>query len=256
MVAKSPSVASIILAAGEGTRINSQDKNKVVFPFLTKPMIIYGVELCEKISDPVVVVVGAYAKSVKETLKDHPNLVFAYQKRQLGTGDATKIGLKVLAKNPPSLVLVGMGDHMMFYKQKTIERLIELHKNKQAKVTFISTRYHSPDQLAWGRVERNKEGQVIDIVEQKDATEKQRKIKELNAGLYCFNYKFLKTEITKIKKSPVTNEYYLTDIILRAVKDGLKVVGMPVRFREVGIGINRAEDLQQSQNLFKRLGII
>lgn len=247
------SVASIILAAGKGTRINSKDRNKVSYPFLMKPMVAYGVELFQEVSKPVVVVVGAFAESVKEILKNYPEVVFVTQKEQLGTGHAVRVGLQKLKDNPPSLVLVGMGDHMMFYKKRTIEKLIELHKNRQAMVTFISTRYHSPDQLAWGRVERNKDGQVIDIVEQKDANEKQRKIKELNAGLYCFDYKFLKSEITKIKKSPVTNEYYLTDIILRAFKDRVRVVGMPVRFREVGIGVNRLEELFQSQSLFAKL---
>lgn len=247
------SVASIILAAGKGTRINSRDRNKVSYPFLMKPMVAYGVELFQKVSKPVVVVVGAYEESVKEVLKNYPEVVFVTQKEQLGTGDATKVGLQALSKNPPSLVLVGMGDHMMFYKPKTIEKLIELHKSNQAVVTLLTTRYHSPDHLAWGRVERDKNLNVTDIIEQKDATEKQRKIKDLNAGLYCFDYKFLKSEINKIKKSPVTNEYYLTDIILRAFKDKLKVVGMPVRFREVGIGINRQEELLESQNLFKKI---
>lgn len=253
MAQKNPSVASIILAAGRGTRINSKDKNKVSYEFLTKPMVVYGVELFEKISDPVIVVVGAYEDSVKEVLKDHHEVVYAFQKEQLGTGHAVKVALEKLKSNPPDLVLVGMGDHMMFYRKKTIERLIELHKDKEAMVTFISTRYDNPEQLAWGRVEKNKQGYVVDIVEQKDATEKQRKIKDLNAGLYCFDYKFLIKEIDKIKKSPFTNEYYLTDIILRAFKDDLKVIAMPVRFREVGIGINRQEDLLQSQNLFKKI---
>ena len=250
------SVASIILAAGKGTRINSKDRNKVSYPFLEKPMIIYGVELFERISEPVIVVVGAFAESVKEVLKNYPEVVFVTQKEQLGTGHAVKVGLEKLKSNPPDLVLVGMGDHMMFYKKRTLEKLIELHKDKQSMVTFVTTRSSKPDELAWGRVERNKKEEVTDIIEQKDANEKQRKIKELNTGLYCFDYKFLKSEINKIKKSPVTNEYYLTDIILRAVKDGLRVEGMPIRFREVGIGINRQEDLLQSQNLFKKLGII
>jgi bifunctional UDP-N-acetylglucosamine pyrophosphorylase/glucosamine-1-phosphate N-acetyltransferase len=256
MATQRPSVASIILAAGKGTRINSKDKNKVAYHFLSKPMVVYGVELFAKFSEPLIVVVGAFAESVKEALKDYPEVIFVNQKEQLGTGHAVKVALRKLEKKPPKLVLVGMGDHMMFYKQKTIEKLITTHLKEKATITFITTHYDKPDELAWGRVERDKNRVVRDIVEQKDATEKQRKIKEVNAGLYCFNYKFLRLHIDEIKKSPVTGEYYLTDIILRAFKNYKRVIGMPVRFREVGIGVNRADELEKSQSLFKRFFLI
>ncbi len=245
------SVASIILAAGKGTRINSKDRNKVAYPFLMKPMVVYGVELFQEVSKPVIIVIGAFAESVRQVLKNYPGVLFVTQRKQLGTGHAVKVGLKMLKENPPSLVLVGMGDHMMFYKQKTIEKLINLHKEKKAVVSLITTKLDDP--TGYGRVERNQEGHVRDIIEEKDANDQQRAKKEINAGLYCFDYKFLKSEINKIKKSAVTNEYYLTDIIMRAFQDGLRVVGMLVRFREVGIGVNRLEELFQSQTLFANL---
>ncbi len=243
---------SIILAAGKGTRINSRDMNKVVYPFLGRPMILYGVELFEKVSSPVIVVVGAYTRSVKKALHNRQKVRFAYQKRQLGTGHAVKVALKVLEKYSPTTVLVGMGDHMMFYKKETIEKLLKEHRKQKAIASFLTIKYHSPNELAWGRVERDRKGNVLDIVEQKDATEKQKKIKELNSGFYCFDYDFLRKDINKLKKSKASGEYYLTDIVKAAVKDGEKVVGMPVRFREVGIGINRHEELLESQDLYKR----
>ncbi len=252
MTGQKSSVASIILAAGKGTRINSKDINKVAYNFLSKPMVIYGVKIFEKVSSPVIVVVGAFAESVKEALRDFPEIVFVTQKEQLGTGHAVRSALKKLEDRPPRLVLIGMGDHMMFYKQKTIQKLIDTHLKEKATVTFVTTLYDKPDELAWGRVERDKNKVVRDIVEQKDATEKQRKIKEVNAALYCFNYRFLKEHIRGIKKSPVTGEYYLTDIILRAFKRYKKVIGMRVRFREVGIGVNREDELEKSQSLFRR----
>ena len=92
----------------------------------------------------------------------------------------------------------------------------------------------------------------MDIIEHKDANEKQRKIKELNSGFYCFDYKFLKENIKKVKKSKVTNEYYLPDLVKLACINKLNVFSMRVRFREIGIGINKAEELSLSQQIFKQ----
>lgn len=252
MAVRSTYIVGIILAAGKGTRINSKIINKVAYLFLEKPMILYGVELLENLVDKTIVVIGAFSHSVKAALKGK-RVQYALQKHRLGTGHAVKVALQVLNnKAKPSLILVGMGDHMMFYKKEAITKLIRTHLENKAAVSFITTRYHKPDILAWGRVERDKSGKVLDIVEQKDATLKQRKIKELNSGFYCFDFNFLKTHIDSIKKSKITKEYYLTDIIQRAFKDDLKVIGMPVRFREIGIGVNKLLELEQSQKLFSR----
>ncbi len=246
-------ITGVILAAGKGTRMNSKIENKVSHLFLGKPIILYGVELFEKICDEVIVVVGAFAQSVKKIVDGKRKIKYTYQKKRLGTGHAVKIALLELKDNPPSFVLVGMGDHMMFYKEETIKKLINKHKEQKCTVSFITTKYHDPNALAGGRVERDKQGNVLDIVEQKDATDKQRKIKELNAALYCFEYSFLKENINKIKKSEVTGEYYLPDLIKIAIQKKLKVYAMVVHFREIGIGINKYEELAESQSLYKKL---
>lgn len=246
-----PKIGSIILAAGRGTRLNSKIINKVVYPFLGKPMILYGVDLLQNIADISVVVIGAYAESVKNVLKGRKKITLAYQTKRLGTGHAAKVGLKTLKKYSPTLVLIGYGDHMMFYKETTIRKLIDLHMKEQAAVTFITTYYHKPQ--GWGRIERDKTGEIVDIIEEKDSTSKQKEIKEVNAGFYCFDFTFLAKNLNHIKKSKVSGEYYLTDIVLQAFKKGEKVIGMPIRFREVGIGVNRHEELTGSQALFKKL---
>lgn len=249
----SEKVTGIILAAGKGTRIKSNGSNKVSYLFLGKPIILYGVELFEKICDEVVVVVGAFAQSVKDIIDGKRQIKYVYQKKRLGTGHAVKLALVELKKDPPSLVLVGMGDHMMFYKEDTIRKLIQQHKELKSVVSFISTKYHNPDALAWGRIERDKDGNVLDIVEQKDATAKQLKIKELNSALYCFDYSFLSKNINKIKKSEVTGEYYLPDLVKIALETKQKVHAMLVHFREIGIGINKTDELSESQTLYKKL---
>ncbi len=163
-------IAGIILAAGKGTRIRSKDKNKVTLPFLNKPMIIYGVELMAKITSEVIVVVGAFAQSVKDVLRDH-KVIYAYQKKRLGTAHAVKIALKELYKRrlSPTYVLVGYGDHTMFYKKEIIIELLNLHKNENAKISLLTTVYQRPNDLAWGRIIRSPDGLIKAIREQKDS---------------------------------------------------------------------------------------
>src|SRR3989338_8452761 len=116
----------IILAGGKGTRIQSTSVNKVALPFHGKPIIRYGVDLLRGITDPLVIVVGAYEESVKDVLKGN-NLFFAKQIEQLGTGDAVKCALPLLPTTLKS-VIVGYGDHMMFYKKVTITNLLDIHE--------------------------------------------------------------------------------------------------------------------------------
>lgn len=248
-------IVGIILAAGRGTRLSppagGKDRNKVTIPFLNKPLILYAVELISSFAEKTVVVVGAFHESVKQVLKNH-NVVYAFQKKRLGTGHAVKVGLEVL-KNlspAPTLVLVAYGDHSMFYKKETVKKLIELHEKEKAAMSIITTINNDANILAWGRIVRNKNNYIVDSIEQKDATEEQKKIKELNAGFYCFDFNFLKKNINKIKKSPVSSEYYINSLIKIAADKGKKVVGLKIPFSGVGIGINRYSELEESQRLY------
>ena len=248
-------ITSIILAAGKGKRMNSKLKNKVVMNFAGKPLIIYAVELMKKVSDNQIVVVGSFAESVKEVLKKY--LVnYAYQKKRLGTGHAVKVALNVIKEKnlSPSLILVGYGDHMMFYKEKTIKRFINNHLKNKAAMSLVTVNYNNPDELAWGRIIRDeKTGYVIDSVEQKDADLKQRKIKELNAGFYCFDYQILRKFISKIPKSRASGEYYLNSLVKILADRGYKVLVFPVVFEEIGIGVNKKEELEKSEKLYTLL---
>lgn len=236
-------VVGIILAAGKGTRLKSRDKNKVILPFLNKPLILYAVELLEELSDEVIVVIGAFHESVRAALQNF-SLVFAYQRKRLGTGHGVKVAVTEIQnrKIVPKEALVCYGDHSMFYKRDTIRRLIELHRRNNSMISFVTTEYDYPDRLAWGRIVRDKKGNIIGSVEQKDATEEQRKIKEINPCFYCFDYEFLKNNIGKIEKSPASGEYYLTDMIKIAVQQQEKI--------EVAIGINKLEELAESQKIY------
>lgn len=243
--------AAIILAAGKGTRMKSKDKNKVTLPFLNKPLIIYAVELMIQVASPVVVVVGAFHESVKQILRKHV-VTYAYQRKRLGTGHAVKIGLEVIKDmvQPPILILVGYGDHSMFYNKKTIDQLISLHLKANAVISLVTTEYQKSEELRWGIIIRAKTGDIIDSVEYKDANVNQRKIKELNAGFYCFDFNFLKNNVGKIKRSGVSGEYYINSLIKIAVKQNKKVVGLKEHFSGVGIGINTYNELKESEKIY------
>ncbi len=245
-------IAAIILAGGKGTRIKSKTKNKVTLPFLNKPLIMYAVELFEGIAASVVVVVGAFYQSVKDALKDH-EIIFAHQTKRLGTAHAVKTGIKVFENNNPvpSIILVCYGDHTMFYNRKTVRHLIDIHTKKKATMSLITTIHEKPNWLAWGRIIRDKQGEIVNSVEQKDAKKDQLEINELNAGFYCFDYTFLKKNIARVQKSSVSGEYYINGLIKIASLQRKRIVGLRVPFEEVGIGINRPQELEESQKIYQ-----
>lgn len=246
------SIATVILAAGRGTRLKSTDRNKVSLMFHDRPIIQYAVDVVNGVADPTVIVVGAFADTVKETLQEYPHIVFAHQTEQLGTGDALRVGVEALV-TPVDMVLVGYGDHMMFYSQDRIKEFVEFHTSQKADLSLLTTHHDNPNSLAWARIIRDDRNNIMKIIEQKDATAEEQNVTEVNPGFYCFNYIFLQQALPFIKPSGVTNEYYLTDLIRIAQENGLKIAGMPIPFTEVGIGINKPEELTESQALFKNV---
>ncbi len=245
-------ILGIILAAGKGTRLKSKTTNKVALPFLNKPLILYSVELMEKMTDQIIVVIGAFHESVKQVLKDK-NVFYAYQKKRLGTGHAVKVAIDEAKKQGllAKIVLVGYGDHTMFYNPADIKKLISEHQKEKAVMSMITVRYDNNEKLHWGYIIRDKNGQVVDSVEYKDATEKIRKnLNELNAGFYCFDFDFLQRNLNKVPRSPITGEYYVNSLVNIAISQGLKVVGVEVPFSSVGIGINTKEELEESQKIY------
>jgi bifunctional UDP-N-acetylglucosamine pyrophosphorylase/glucosamine-1-phosphate N-acetyltransferase len=245
----------IILAAGQGKRLNCQDKNKTSLEFMGKPLVEYGANLFARTLDKTIVVTGAFADSVAAALTGYRGIVYVNQTERLGTGHAVKVAVDQITALglKPDKVLVGYGDHMMFYKPATVSALMSDLNAHHCVISLISTDLDDPDTYAWGRIIRDPQGKVSRIVEQKDANLEERKIRESNAGFYCFDYNFLKTYINTLAKSPVSGEYYITDLIEIAVIKNLGVWATKVPFDHVGIGINTVEQLEQSKQLFQTL---
>lgn len=244
-------IVGIILAAGKGTRAKVGSINKTALIFRGKPLICYGVELFIPFCQMISVVVGAYAQSVKTAVGENSKVSFVNQHPQMGTGHALKVAVEDLERRNiiPEQVLVGYGDHLMFYTAQVVEDLLKLHHTSQAVATLVSTEYHNPNLLGWGRVVRDDQGNVFRLVEHKDASENELKNNELNAGLYCFDFNFLAKNLANLGQSVVTGEYYLTDLIDLAVKSSLKVAALKVPFEYVGIGINTQEQVHKSEKL-------
>jgi len=244
-------IIAILLAAGKGTRLKSTEKNKVTIPFFSKPLIVYGVELLTGVTDKTVVVIGAFAESVKTVLMGQP-VEYALQVDQLGTAHAVSAGMKridELRLNPTDL-LIGYGDHTMFYKKETVQKFIAFHKVENTAVSLLTTVSPDASKLAWGRIIRTGGGSVTAIVEQKDATATELLITEINPGFYLVKADFLRQALAAITPSSVSGEYYITDMVKIAVQIGQKVAAFKVSFSEVGIGINRREEINESEKIY------
>ncbi len=238
-------IAAIILAAGRGKRMMSKQVNKVVVPLGNKHMILHVVDrLSELFISPIVVVVGFAKESVMKVLSK--KVVFAEQSKRLGTAHAVSCGLKKLPQDIKT-VLVLNGDDSAFYTKDIIQKLIDNHFKNNASLSFLTIVVENPFGL--GRVVRDSANKIIGIVEEKDATDIQRKIQEINPACYIFEIDFLKKYLKKIKKSDITGEYYLTSLIDIAIQDEKKVEaveGGTILWR----GINTPEELKEAERLF------
>lgn len=246
------SLASIILAAGKGARFNSTTVNKVALPLAGKPMIVHTVEFAKKLdAHPIIIVVGFAKESVIEALKGK-HVMFAEQKEQLGTGHAV---LTALLKLPPDVenVLVIQGDDAMFYNDENIplvQKLIKKHMESNAAMTFLTIELDNP--FGMGRIVRDEVGNVVRIMEQKEADEKQQGICEVNSGCYVFNVAFLKKYLPQVGKHRITGEYQLTDLIKLAA-DNREVVETIAAGAVPWRGVNTQDELQQAEVLLRNV---
>ncbi|OGV91146.1 hypothetical protein A3A66_01185 [Microgenomates group bacterium RIFCSPLOWO2_01_FULL_46_13] len=232
-------VAAVILAAGKGKRMKSKLRNKVVLTLAERPMIGYTVENLEKAKISIIVVVVGFQKdSVQEVLKTRVSYV--YQRQRLGTAHALQQAVPLLPKKIKYVISM-YGDDSAFYPPTLFRQLYKTHLKSGAAVTVVTVEKREPAGL--GRIVRDREGRIVAIIEEKNATNSQRKITEINTGLYCFSRDFLETGIGRIKKNPVANEYYLTDIVEVAVRAGEKVEGLSWSDASIWWGVNTPDQL-------------
>ncbi len=243
---KENKLAAIILAAGKGTRMKS-DLAKVLHPLCGKPMVWYVVDLARNVgAEKTVVVVGHQASKVMETVSGQ-DIVYALQKEQLGSAHAVLQASDALSSFEGD-VLILCGDVPLLLSS-TIASLLDNHRSAGKPITVMTTILENPG--SYGRVVKNEEGDVLKIVEARDASSKEMEIKEINTGIYCASNKFLFDAVRKIGNTNSQNEYYFTDIFEIALKKGQRAGAFILDNPSEAMGINTVEDLKGAENLFK-----
>ncbi len=239
-------VTAILLAAGQGTRMKSS-LPKVLHPVAGKPMIWHALEaIRQSTTEKPVVVVGHGADEVIKYLGDSALTVL--QEPQLGTGHAVMQAESVL-KDKTDLVVVCYSD-MPLLRGETLQKLVETQKQNKGPISMLTV--HSDDPRGFGRIIRNADGTVSAIVEEYVATPEQLQVKELNVGGYCFDANWLWDALHRIPKNPKKGEYYLTDVVELASKDGLPVQATVMDDLEETIGVNTRVHLSECETAVRR----
>jgi bifunctional UDP-N-acetylglucosamine pyrophosphorylase/glucosamine-1-phosphate N-acetyltransferase len=240
-------IYAIILAAGMGKRMKSA-LPKVLAPISGKPMVTRIVAQIKNLGpQKIAVVVGHKGELVKTAVSNQFNseIVWAEQKDQLGTGDATRCGLDSLG-SITGTILITAGDTPLITTE-TLKSLILTHNNSNATATLLS--FHASSAFGYGRILRAENNSVIGIREEKDCSEIERKISEVNSGIYAVDSAFLKKALEGLEPKNSQGELYLTDIIAKAHSEGQKISAFIAPREEEFLGVNDHKQLAQVQRI-------
>lgn len=237
---------AILLAAGQGTRMKSS-LPKVLHPIAGKPMIWHALRAIQQsTTEKPVVVVGHGADEVKAWLGESAQTVL--QEPQLGTGHAV-MQAESLLKGKNDLVVVCYSD-MPLLRGETLQQLVETQEKNSGPISMLTV--IADDPRGFGRVIRRNDGSVEAIVEEYVATPEQLRVRELNVGGYCFDANWLWDALHRIPKNPQKGEYYLTDTVELATRDGLSVQATVMDDLEETIGINTRAHLAEVEAAMRR----
>lgn len=241
---------SVILAAGEGTRMKSKIP-KVLHEVCGKPILEYVINASKGASvEKNVVIVGHGGDIVREYFKEEP-IIFKTQPIgddvPYGTGFAVMQAMEDI--NDSSTVVILYGDTPLI-TESTIDELINYHSKNQFKATVLTAILDNP--TGYGRIIREDTGDILKIVEQKDASEEEKKIKEINSGIYCFDGKLLKYALGKIDNNNAQNEYYVTDVIGILKEEGHKVGAYIIENSTEIHGVNSRVQLAFSEEVMRK----
>ncbi len=237
---------SVILAAGMGTRMKSK-MPKVLHKVCGKPLSKWVIDASKAAgADKVCAVVGHKAETVKEVLGDVCE--FALQAEQKGTGHAVMQAIDII-KNSKGEVVILNGDTPLITAE-TINKAIEYHKNNGNQATVITAILD--DATGYGRIVRDNDGSVLKIVEQKDASEEEKKINEVNSGMYVFDAQSLVYALDKITPNNAQGEYYLTDTLEILLSAGKKIGGYAISDNDEIRGINDRVQLNEAEKIMQK----
>jgi bifunctional UDP-N-acetylglucosamine pyrophosphorylase/glucosamine-1-phosphate N-acetyltransferase len=229
----------VILAGGKGTRMKST-LPKVLHRAAGRPLIDYALATAGALNPAsTVIVVGHQAETVRAALANRPGLQFAVQEPQLGTGHALLQTEPFLARRTGTLVLLS-GD-VPLLRKSTLEALIRRHEDRGAAATVLTAHVDEAD--GYGRIVRNDHGEVMAIVEHRDATPEQRTAREINSGIYAFDLAPLFDALRRIEAANAQGEYYLPDLVGIYRKDGRTVEAVAAPDAREVLGVNSRREL-------------
>ncbi|HEX7321104.1 MAG TPA: sugar phosphate nucleotidyltransferase [bacterium] len=241
---KDKKFTTIILAAGAGKRMFSPVP-KILHTILGKPIIEFVVEIAERIgSDQIVLVVGKQKSEVSKIIGKR--VTYAVQPVPLGTGDAARIGL-AHARQRSVLILSGDAPGI---KPDTLCQMISFHDLKKAALTVLTCALNDPGR--YGRIVRDRRNRLKEIVEHSDATLVQKRIREINSGMYFGQKSAMARAVAMLTDRNRQAEFYLTDIVRRLIAAGKTVVGYKTENEEEIHGINSRVDMARLRGYIKQ----
>ena len=243
-------VKSIILAAGKGTRMKS-DTPKVLHTIFDKTLVGYVIEAVNKtgLADENFVIVGHQAEKVEEYIaNNYKNAKTILQSPQLGTGHAVSMACPYLEDYEGEVIIL-CGDTPLITSD-TLKSFVEYHHQNKSDLTVMSAIFDNPTN--YGRIIRNSDGSLNSIIEEKDANEQQKSVKEINAGVYCLNWAKIKPAFSQLKSNNAQGEYYLTDIITWANAQKLNVSAYTLENNEEIFGINSKVHLAEASSMLNK----
>jgi bifunctional UDP-N-acetylglucosamine pyrophosphorylase/glucosamine-1-phosphate N-acetyltransferase len=256
-----PGLGVVVMAAGQGTRMRS-NQAKVLHRIAGRPMVLYALDLARRLAGhSVAVVVGHQAEQVRAVLQpaiagvaDAAPVHIVEQRQQLGTGHAVLQTRDVFAaKKAPSAYLILNGDTPLL-QESTVQELLRTHRTSGATVTMLTAALADP--TGYGRVVRRQgageAADVVKIVEHRDASPEERAIREINVGTYVVDGPFLFVALEKVQPHNAQGEYYLTDIVDMAVRQGHRVSALQLTNPDEGLGVNTRLQLAEAEHVIRQ----
>lgn len=249
-MANTKPLAVIILAAGKGTRMQS-DMAKVLHPLCRKPLVAWAIEAAQTLNpERTIVIVGHQAQAVQAEIESRfSGIEFALQSQMLGTGHAVQQA-EPLLRDFDGDIVVTCGDAPLL-KGETLRHLVERKREQNAAASMLIGRLDEPG--SYGRVRCDEDGTVHEIIEAKDADEATRALRTVNSGTYCFEASKMWPQIGMLDKDNASGELYLTDVIGFLTSQGERVAGIFIAEREM-TGVNTRQQLEELEFMLQSEG--
>ena len=234
---------AIILAAGQGTRMNSQTA-KVLHKVGNKSLLQHVIDASRPLVNSINVIIGHHSESVKKTTSND-DINWVNQKEQLGTGHAVQQAIPHINDNSICLILYG---DVPLIKTETLQKLTD--KAESSGFSLLSVMMENP--FGYGRIIRDSNNSILSIVEQKDASKDELQVREINTGIMAIRGSILKKYLKELEPNNSQGELYLTDIVEKAVKDNVNIASFICESVAEVMGINDKNQLSQAERAYQQ----